>query len=76
MQLFSSFPWIRRFAPGFAIVGVALMLMIPLAACGGGAISTASTSSGPVNLTIWSWVPGGLNKSAALFPLVRRALSG
>ncbi len=67
MQLFSSFPWIRRFAPGFAIVGVALMLMIPLAACGGGAISTASTSSGPVNLTIWSWVPGGLNKSAALF---------
>ena len=35
MQLFSSFPWMRRFASGFAIVSIALVFMAPLAACGG-----------------------------------------
>src|SRR6266536_4280166 len=68
-QFLSSFPWVRRFAIGFAVVGVALVIMAPLAACGGGGSSssgTSGTSSGPVNLTIWSWV-SGLDKSAALF---------
>src|SRR3989441_1630162 len=65
MQLFSSFPWMRRFAPGFAIVSIALVLMAPLAACGGGS-SSGSTSSGPVNLTFWSWVVG-VDKSVALW---------
>ncbi len=36
MQFFSSFPWLRRFASRFAFVAVALILMAPLAACGGG----------------------------------------
>jgi multiple sugar transport system substrate-binding protein len=67
MQLFSSFPWLRRFAPSFAIIGVALLLMAPLAACGGGSSSgSSSTSSGPVTLTYWSWIPG-MDKQVALF---------
>src|SRR6266568_4897035 len=65
-QFLSSFPWVRRFAVGFAIVGVALVLLVPLAACGGSS-SSGSTASGPVNLTIWTWVPNGLDKSAALY---------
>jgi multiple sugar transport system substrate-binding protein len=65
MQLFSSFPWMRRFASGFAIVSVALLIIVPLAACGGGS-SSGSTSSGPVNLTYWSWIPG-MDKQVALF---------
>jgi multiple sugar transport system substrate-binding protein len=65
MQLLSSFPWMRRFALQLAVASVALVI---LAACGGGPSSgTGVTSSGPVNLTIWSWVPNGLEKSAALF---------
>ncbi len=67
MRLFSFFPWMRRFAPGFAIVSIALVLMAPLAACGGGSSSGSSTtSSGPVNLTYWSWI-GGMDKQVALF---------
>ena len=66
MQLFSSFPWMRRFVSGFAVVSVALLIMVPLAACGGSS-SSGSTASGPVNLTIWSWVPNGLDKSIALY---------
>ncbi len=66
-QFLSSFPWGRRFAAEFAIVGLALVFMVPLAACGGGSSSGGSTSSGPVNLTMWNWVPGGLDKAAALF---------
>jgi multiple sugar transport system substrate-binding protein len=63
-----SFPYrMRRVAVGFAIAIVALVIMVPLAACGGGSSTgTSGTSSGPVNLTIWSWV-SGLDKSAALF---------
>ncbi len=66
MQLFSSFPWIRRFARHLAVVSFALVLMAPLAACGGGSSSSGSTSSGPVNLTFWSWVTGA-DKSVALW---------
>ena len=65
MQLFSSFPWMRRLARGFAIVSIALLIMVPLAACGGGS-SSGSTSTGPVNLTFWSWVTG-VDKSVALW---------
>jgi len=63
-----SFPqWMRRFAPGLAIVSIGLVLMVPLAACGGGSSSGSSTtSSGPVNLTYWSWIPG-MAKQVALF---------
>jgi multiple sugar transport system substrate-binding protein len=67
MQFLFSISWLRRFAPRLAIVSVALVLLPLLAACGGGPSSgSSSTSSGPVNLTIWSWV-SGLDKSAALF---------
>src|SRR6266516_2658575 len=66
-MLFSSFSWMRRFAPGFAIFSVALLIMFPLAACGGSSSSsTSSTSTGPVNLTYWSWI-GGMDKQVALF---------
>ena len=66
-MLFSSFSWMRRFAPGFAIFSVALLIMVPLAACGGGSSSsTSSTSTGPVNLTYWCWIPG-MDKQVALF---------
>ena len=66
MHIISSFPWIRRFALQPAFVSLALMLMISLAACGGGSSSSGSTSSGPVNLTFWSWVTG-IDKSVALW---------
>ncbi|TME13621.1 MAG: extracellular solute-binding protein, partial [Chloroflexi bacterium] len=66
-MLFSSFSWMRRFAPGFAIFSVALLIMFPLAACGGSSSSsTSSTSTGPVNLTYWAWI-GGMDKQVALF---------
>src|SRR6266581_3888459 len=66
-MLFSSFSWMRRFAPGFAIFSVALLIMVPLAACGGGSSSsTSGTSTGPVNLTYWAWIPG-MDKQVALF---------
>lgn len=42
-----SFPqWMRRLTRGFAIVSVALLIMIPLAACGGSG-STTSSEVGP-----------------------------
>src|SRR5438067_13395723 len=67
MQLLSSFPWMRRFVSTFAFLAAALVLMAPLAACGGGSTSGGNTtSSGPVNLTYWSWIPG-MDKQVALF---------
>ncbi|TMD23899.1 MAG: extracellular solute-binding protein [Chloroflexi bacterium] len=68
MQLLSSFLWMRRFAAGFALVSLALAIMASLAACGGsgGSSSGSTTSSGPVDLTVWAWVPGA-DKSAALW---------
>src|SRR2546421_7350925 len=67
MQFFSSFPWLRRFASGFAFVAVALILMAPLAACGGGSSSgNSNTSTGPVTLTYWAWIPN-MDKQVALF---------
>src|SRR6266581_2387984 len=66
MHIISSFPWIRRFALQPAFVSLALALMISLAACGGGSSSSSGTSSGPVNLTFWSWVTG-IDKSVALW---------
>jgi multiple sugar transport system substrate-binding protein len=57
MQILSSFHWMRRFAPRFAIFSFTLVLVASLAACGGGSSSGSSTtSSGPVNLTYWSWI--------------------
>jgi len=67
MQLLSSFSWMRRFVSTFTFLAAALVLMVPLAACGGGSSSGGSTtSSGPVNLTYWSWI-GGMDKQVALF---------
>ncbi len=67
MQVFSSSLGMRRLAPRFAIVGIIFMLMTSLAACGGSSgSSSSSASSGPVNLTFWSWVPG-IDKSVALW---------
>jgi multiple sugar transport system substrate-binding protein len=65
MQILSSFHWMRRFAPRFALVSFALVLMASLAACGGGSSSPSSSSStGPVTLTLWDWVPGAANSVA------------
>ena len=65
---YSLFPqWRRHITAEFALVGLALMLM--LAACGGSSTSGSSSttaSSGPVNLTYWSWIPG-MDKQVALF---------
>lgn len=67
MQFFSSFLGIRRPASSLGFALVALLLLLPLAACGGSSTSgTTSTSSGPVNLTYWSWI-GGMDKQVALF---------
>ena len=67
MQYVSFLQWVRRFAPRIAIISIALVLVLPLAACGGGSSSGGSTtSSGPVNLTYWSWI-GGMDKQVALF---------
>jgi multiple sugar transport system substrate-binding protein len=67
MQLPASLPRLRRFALGFAIISAALVVMAPLSACGGSTSTTgSSTTSGPVNLTFWSWVPG-IDKSVAEF---------
>ena len=67
MQILSSFPWMRRFALQLAVVSFALVLAAPLAACGGGSSpGSSTTSSGPVTLTYWSWIPG-MDKQVALF---------
>src|SRR4030081_868151 len=68
MQFLSSSPRTRPVGPGFAIVGIVLVLMTVRAACGGGTNSgsSSSTSTGPVNLTFWSWVTG-IDKSVALW---------
>jgi len=68
MQLLATFPWLRRFALGFAIISAALVVIAPLSACGGSSSSGTggTSSSGPVNLTFWSWVPG-IDKSVADF---------
>ncbi len=67
MQFFSSFPWLRRFAPRLAFVAFALILMAPLAACGGSSNpGSGSTSTGPVTLTYWAWIPN-MDKQVALF---------
>ncbi len=66
LQFFSSFPWLRRFASGFAFIAVALLLMAPLAACGGSGSGSGSTSTGPVTLNYWAWIPN-MDKQVALF---------
>lgn len=64
MRHISSADWMRRL---LSLVGLTLVFMVPLASCGGSSGSgTGSTSSGPVNLTFWSWVTG-VDKSVALF---------
>src|SRR5205814_5879113 len=67
MQHFFSPSWMSRSAARFSIVILALMLMAPLAACGGSSsTSTSGTSSGPVTLTYWAWI-SSLGKQFALF---------
>ncbi len=66
MQFLSSSPWMRRFASGFVMASVALLIMVPLAACGGGSSpGTVPAASGPVNLTYWAWC--GCAKMVALW---------
>jgi len=70
-QRFSSILRMRRFASWFAIASVAVLVMVPLAACGGSSGSgsssgTSATSSGPVNLTYWAWIPG-MDKASRAF---------
>ncbi len=52
MQLLATFPWLRRFALGFAIISAALVVIAPLSACGGSSSSGTggTSSSGPVNV--------------------------
>ena len=64
MQFFSSSPRMRRLASQFAILGIILALIGPLAACGGS--NSSNTSTGPVNLTFWSWITGA-DKAVALW---------
>jgi hypothetical protein len=53
MEYLSFSHGMRRGALQLAIVSFALLIMVPLAACGGGASSgTSGTSSGPVNLAL------------------------
>lgn len=68
MPFFSLFPALRRFVLGGAFVAAALILMAPLASCGGSSTagSGSTTASGPVTLTYWSWI-GGMDKQVALF---------
>lgn len=67
MQLLFLPHWMRRFSMGFVLISVALGIMLPLAACGGGSSAdTGGTSSGPANLTYWGWIPG-TDKMVALF---------
>ncbi|HYU76542.1 MAG TPA: extracellular solute-binding protein [Ktedonobacteraceae bacterium] len=67
MQPFSFPQWMRCLALRFAIVSMALVIMAPLAACGGsGSTTSSTTSSGPVNLTFWNWIPG-IDKVVARF---------
>jgi len=47
--------WISSFMLKFAVLGLMIVLSASLAACGG--TTSPSTSSGPVTLTFWTWVP-------------------
>jgi len=64
MRYFFSRRGTRRFMVEFAMVSVLLLIMTPLAACGGPSSSSGSTTSGPVTLTLWDWVPGAANSVA------------
>jgi multiple sugar transport system substrate-binding protein len=68
MRFFSSFLWRRPLASGFAFVAAALILMLPLSACGSSSTSPGNnaTSTGPVTLTYWAWIPN-MDKQVALF---------
>ncbi len=66
MQHFAFPHSMRRFAAGFSIVSLALLIMASFSACGGSSTGTSGTSTGPVNLTYWSWIPG-MDKQVALF---------
>lgn len=66
MRFSPSFARLRCFSSGFAFVAVALILLLPLAACGGSSPGSSSTSTGPVTLTYWSWIPN-IDKQVALF---------
>jgi multiple sugar transport system substrate-binding protein len=68
MWFFSSFLGLRRFAFRFAFVAFALIFLVPLAACGGSSSSSggSGTSTGPVTLTYWAWIPN-MDKQVALF---------
>src|SRR5260370_3969367 len=65
MMLYRSFPrWIPRFIVKFAVLGLMIVLAASLAACGG--TTAPSSSSGPVTLTFWTWVPN-IQTEANLF---------
>lgn len=67
MQYFSGSHAIRSLPARILAVCFALVVVVAMAACGGsGSSSPASTSSGPVNLTFWSWVPN-IQTSVNLF---------
>ncbi len=69
MQYLPSFRW--KLLSQFALLVLSILVLAPLAACGGSTStgnsgSGGSTSSGPVTLTFASWVPG-VEKAAALY---------
>ena len=47
--------WIPRFIVKSAVLGLMIVLAVSLAACGGTTVSPSSSS--PVTLTFWTWVP-------------------
>ncbi len=63
MHHLSSIRW-KSFSQ-FALIVLTVLVMAPLAACGG-STSTGSSSGGVVKLTFASWVPG-IDKAVALF---------
>jgi multiple sugar transport system substrate-binding protein len=70
MQRFSLTGRFRRSFRWLSSASFALLIIASLAACGGGSPTTSSgsgsTTTGPVKLTFWSWVPG-IDKSVALW---------
>ncbi|HEY4384165.1 MAG TPA: extracellular solute-binding protein [Ktedonobacteraceae bacterium] len=58
MSYLASMRWMSRHSRRLSILSLMLILLVPMAACGG----APATSNGPVTLTFWSWVPNIQNE--------------
>ena len=68
MQLLSSFPWMRRFALQLAFISVALVIMVSLAACGGGSTKAARNC-----FEIWNGSSNKVQQAKVAHPAVQPA---